>query len=169
MQHDFARAARAAGLAAVVAALFAAGAAAQSRLPEGPGRELVVRLCSPCHSAEKVAVLQKTREEWEASVVDMVMNRGAKGTEDEFYEIIEYLARSFPKSASSEKNAGEKIYVNKASAKELETALEISAKESEAIVRLREEKGRFKSLDELEKVPGLDAKKVKAKKDRLEF
>jgi len=166
MQHDFARTARRVALLAV---LCAATAAAQSRLPEGPGRELVVRLCSPCHSAEKVAGLQKSRDEWEASVVEMVMNRGAKGTEEEFYEIIEYLARSFPKSPAGERSAGDKINVNKASAKELESALEISAKESEAIVRLREKKGRFQSLDELEKVPGLDAKKVKAKKDRLEF
>jgi competence protein ComEA len=169
MQHDFSRGARVAGLTALLAALSAAGAAAQSRLPEGPGRELVVRLCSPCHSAEKVVGLQKSRDEWEANVVDMVMNRGAKGTEEEFYEIIEYLARSFPKSPAGDKSATEKINVNKASAKELESSLEISAKESEAIVRLREEKGRFKSLDELEKVPGLDVKKVKAKKDRLEF
>ena len=59
--------------------------------------------------------------------------------------------------------------MNKATAKDLEPALELSTKEAQAIVQYREQNGAFKSLEELKKVPGLDAKKVEAKKERLIF
>jgi DNA uptake protein ComE-like DNA-binding protein len=36
-------------------------------------------------------------------------------------------------------------------------------------VQRREEKGAFKSVDELEKVPGIDAAKIEASKKRLAF
>jgi competence protein ComEA len=64
---------------------------------------------------------------------------------------------------------GGKIYVNKAKAKDLETALEISTKEAEAIIRYREQNGDFKTPDDLMKVSGLDPAKIQARKDRLEF
>ena len=54
-------------------------------------------------------------------------------------------------------------------AKDLENALRIPAKQAAAIVRQREEKGDFKSLDELENVPGIDASKIEANKKRLAF
>ncbi len=74
--------------------------------------------------------------------------------------IVTYLATNFPVV---------KINVNKAAAKELETGLELTSKESETIVQYREAHGNFKTLDDLKKVPGLDAVKIESKKDRLEF
>ena len=74
--------------------------------------------------------------------------------------IVAYLAKNFPVV---------KINVNKASAKDLEAGLELTTKESEAIIRYREAKGNFKTLDDLKKVPGLDAVKIESKKDRLDF
>jgi competence protein ComEA len=41
--------------------------------------------------------------------------------------------------------------------------------DAEAIVRYREEKGSFKTLDDLKKVPGIDPGKLEAKKASLEF
>jgi competence protein ComEA len=37
------------------------------------------------------------------------------------------------------------------------------------IVEYREKNGPFKSIDALKKVPGVDAAKIEAKKDRLAF
>ena len=145
---------------AVCSSLFLTVAKAQEKLPKGPGLETMKRICGACHSAENVAGMAKTREEWGALVGEMAAE-GAQGTEDEFNEIVDYLATNFPKTP--------KINVNKATAKDLETALELTAKEADAIVHYREEKGTIKSVDELEKVPGLDAKKIEAKKDRLSF
>ncbi|HYL76725.1 MAG TPA: helix-hairpin-helix domain-containing protein [Bryobacteraceae bacterium] len=135
-------------------------AQAQERLPVGPGRDTLKKVCSPCHSAENVVGLAKTREEWGAVVGDMLA-RGAKGTDDEFNDVVDYLAEHFPQAPP--------VNVNKASAKDLETSLGFSPKEAEAIVHYRGEKGNFKSVEEVEKVPGVDAKKVQARRDRLAF
>ena len=145
---------------AICAALFLTVANAQEKLPNGPGRETMKRVCGACHSAENVAGMAKTREEWGALVGEMAA-LGAQGTEDEFNEIVDYLATYFPKTP--------KINVNKAPAKELESGLELSPKEAEAIVHYREEKGSFKSIEDVEKVPGVEVKKIEAKKDRLVF
>jgi competence protein ComEA len=59
--------------------------------------------------------------------------------------------------------------VNKSSAIEFESALTLRRSQSAAIIRYREEHGPFKSLADLEKVPGIDAAKIEAKKDRLSF
>ncbi len=75
---------------AVAAALFITFANAQEKLPNGPGRETMKRVCGACHSAENVAGMAKTREEWGAVVGEMAA-AGAQGTEDEFNEIVDYL------------------------------------------------------------------------------
>ena len=139
-------------------ALFLTVAKAQEKLPKGPGRETLLRVCGACHSAENVAGMAKTREEWGALVGEMVAD-GAQGTDDEFNEIVDYLAAHFPKM----------INMNKVTATDLANGLELSAKDAEAIVHYREEKGSFKSVEDVEKVPGIDAKKIEAKKDRLTF
>jgi competence protein ComEA len=133
-------------------------AEAQEKLPKGPGRETLLKVCAACHSAENVAGMAKTREEWGALVGEMAAD-GAQATEQEFNEIVDYLAAHFPKT----------INVNNAAAQDLAGALELTAKESEAIVHYREEKGSFKSVEDVKKVPGVDAKKIEAKKDRLSF
>jgi competence protein ComEA len=135
-------------------------AQAQERLPSGPGRDTMKRVCSSCHSAENVVGLAKTREEWGQVVGEMAAN-GAHGTLDEFNEVVDYLAEHFPKAPP--------INVNKATAKDLENSLGFSAKEAEAIVQYRGANGNFKSVEEVEKVPGVDVKKVRARADRLAF
>ena len=52
---------------------------------------------------------------------------------------------------------------------ELATGLEIPEKEAAAIVRYRDEKGKFKTFEDLGKVPGIDASKLEAKKSRLDY
>jgi competence protein ComEA len=143
---------------AICTALLLTVAEAQEKLPKGPGRETLMRVCGACHSAENVAGMAKTREEWGALVGEMAAD-GAQGTNDEFNEIVDYLAAHFPKT----------INVNKAAATDLAAGLEITAKEAEAIVHYREEKGSFKSAEDVEKVPGVDVKKIEAKKERLTF
>jgi competence protein ComEA len=138
-------------------ALLASIAAAQS-LPDGPGKELVETICSECHEPTRVIGQQRTKADWQLKVTEM-LQEDQDVTQIERDTIINNLAAHFPK----------KVNVNKAAAKELETGLELSSKEAEAIVRHREEKSGFKSVDDLKKVPGLDAAKVEARKERLEF
>ena len=103
---------------------------------------------------------QWSRAEWELKVTEMLQEE-PDVTREERAVIVEYLAANF--------RPGGKIYINKAGAKDLVTALEISAAEADAIVRVRKAQGDFKSLDELKKVSPLDVAKLEGKKDRLVF
>ena len=62
-----------------------------------------------------------------------------------------------------------RLNVNKATAIELEAGLSLRRSQAAALIAYREKNGDFKSLDDLKKVPGLDAAKLDAKKDRLVF
>ena len=133
------------------------------KLPDGAGKETTQKLCSSCHAAELVIGRQESREGWGAITENMI-ERGAKGSEDEFFDVVDYLATNFSKTSPVIK-----INVNKATAKDLETSLHIPEKQAAAIIHQREEKGDFKSLDDLAKVPGVDASKIAANKKRLAF
>ncbi|MDQ6705935.1 MAG: helix-hairpin-helix domain-containing protein [Acidobacteriota bacterium] len=133
------------------------------KLPDGAGKPTVQKVCGTCHGAELVIGRQESREGWGAIVEDM-MQRGAVGTEDELYEVVDYLATNFSPSSPVTK-----INVNKATAKDLEASLRMPAKQAAAIVQQRGEKGNFKSIDDLRKVPGVDAAKIDANKNRLSF
>jgi competence protein ComEA len=151
-------------LLACVAISFPALLSAQSlTLPDGPGKATTEKVCGACHGAELVIGRQETREGW-AAIVNEMVQRGAVGTDDELYEVVDYLAKNFSKTSPVVK-----INVNKATAKDLEKALRISEEQAAAVVHWREEKGDFKSVEELEKVPGVEAAKIEAAKNRLSF
>jgi len=133
------------------------------KLPEGPGKAVTAKVCGTCHGAELMIGRQESREVWGAIVGDMVQ-RGAKGTEDEFYDVVDYLSAYF-----SPTSPVTKINVNQASSQDLQTTLNLPVKQADAIVQQRKDKGEFKSIEELQKVPGIDAKKIEANKKRLAF
>jgi competence protein ComEA len=66
-------------------------------LPAGPGRELVIRVCSQCHVPEVAANQQLDPAGWKR-LVDQMAEKGAVATEAELAEIVEYLAHAFPAS-----------------------------------------------------------------------
>ena len=129
-------------------------------LPDGPGKDTFESVCSLCHSPTAPMGKQWTKAQWEAKVIEMLQEE-PDVTTAERTAIIEYLAANF--------RPGGKIYINKAAAKDLVPALEISTETADAVVRYRNQNGDFKSMEELKKVPGLDAAKIDAKRDRLQF
>lgn len=137
--------------------------AEKPKLPDGPGKDTTVRVCGSCHGAEILMGRRESREGWSGIVEDMIQ-RGAKGTDDEYGEVVDYLTTHFSKSTPLAK-----INVNKAAAKDLVAGLGVADAQAEAIVHYREEKGDFKSIEDLQKVPGLDATVIKANKSKLEF
>lgn len=150
------------------AALFLTGGSTaladdKPKLPEGPGKDVTVRLCGSCHAAEIVMSRRESREGWSGVVEDMIL-RGLKGTDEEFGEAVDYLVANFPKTAPLPP-----VNVNKASAEELIAGLGLSRPQASAIVKYREEKGNYKSIEDLYKVPGLNAGMIDAKKSRLQF
>jgi competence protein ComEA len=139
-----------------------APAADKPKLPDGPGKAATVKVCGVCHAAEIVMSRRESVDGWNALVVDMIA-RGAKGTDDEFGDVVDYLVANFPKTAAA------KINVNQATAKEMAAGLEIADKQAAAIVQYRESKGKFKSVEDLLQVPGVDPAAIAAKKDKLQF
>jgi competence ComEA-like helix-hairpin-helix protein len=128
-------------------------------LPAGKGKELVENTCGSCHGLDVVVAQHATKDGW-ASIVDYMVSRGATGTPDEIKTIVEYLAKNFPAA---------KTNVNKATSADLQSQLELTAKDADAIVKYRTDHGDFKDWDSLAKVPGLDTAKLTAKKDSIAF
>jgi competence ComEA-like helix-hairpin-helix protein len=130
-------------------------------MPAGKGKDLVENTCGSCHGLDVVTAQHATKDGW-ASIVDYMVSRGATGTPAEIATIVDYLAKNFPAAAA-------KTNVNKAASMELQTQLELTAKDADAIVKYRTDHGDFKDWDGLAKVPGIDAAKLTAKKDSIVF
>lgn len=86
-----------------------------------------------------------------------------KGSAQELDLVLDYLARHFPAEDVP------RVNVNKASAIELESGLSLRRSQAAALIAYREKYGDFKTLEDLRKVPLLDAAKIEAKKDRIAF
>jgi competence protein ComEA len=130
-------------------------------IPDGPGKDLVVKNCGACHDLVMATRKRQTRQAWDTEVNKMVL-LGAKISDDDLDPILDYLAKFFGP-------VGSKLNINKATAPEIESRLGLTAKESAAIVEYREQKGEFKDWSAVAKVPGVDAKKIEARKDELSF
>jgi competence protein ComEA len=126
-------------------------------LPEGKGKDLVEQVCGACHGTDLVSSRRATKQGWSYIVDDMV-SRGASATNEQIAQINEYLAKTLGQ-----------VNVNKGPAAELQSVLEISQAQAEAIVKYRTEHGDFKSVDDLKKVPGLETAGLDKKKDRVAY
>ena len=82
-------------LLAGVAPLSGFGQAPVSQLPEGPNRDTVQRICSSCHSVQMFVGRGMTREQW-SGVVSNMIGRGAKMSDEEFDQVVEYLGKTLP-------------------------------------------------------------------------
>jgi mono/diheme cytochrome c family protein len=78
-----------------LAATPAAWADDYKSLPEGQGRDVMVRVCAQCHSPE-IAAQQKLDAQGWKDLVNQMANNGANATDAEFDTIAKYLATSFP-------------------------------------------------------------------------
>jgi competence protein ComEA len=129
-------------------------------MPEGPNRDLTVRVCAACHEPQRAGSLRLTREGWEAVVAKMV-GLGAKGTDEEIARVIDYLAENYKGEAAKP------INLNTAPAVELESVAGLLRREAALWIKYRNDVGPCKSIDDLKKVPGFPFKKVDTKRDRL--
>ncbi len=137
-------------------------AATWGQLPAGPGLEATQRVCSSCHEFERSISLRQDRDGWKTTINKMI-GLGASISEAEFGLIVDYLAANFPAEAMPPLN------VNTARAIDFESRLTMRRSESAAIIKYRNEHGRFKSLADLKNVPGIDRSKIETKKDILKF
>jgi competence protein ComEA len=135
---------------------IAAGAQDQTKADDG--KALVNRACAKCHGLASVMRERNSRGRW-SDIVDDMIARGAEVSDADFEKVVDYLA----------KNLGPRINVNKATAEQLAEGLGIPGDTASAIVSYRQKNGSFKTLEELKKVPALNAADIESKKDRLDF
>ena len=63
-------------------------------MPDGPGRNIVLNICTMCHDLKRVKRNLATREEWEQKLGEM-LNEGAPLSEQDFPVVLNYLSRNF--------------------------------------------------------------------------
>ena len=136
------------------------GSDSYDRLPPGAGREVLVKACVTCHDPQRAASLRLTREGWEGVVQSMLL-RGMKATEEEQAVILEYLSTHLLGEAPRP------ININTAAQIDFESVLSLLRSEARAVIEYREKNGPFKEITDLRKVSGLDYKKVEQGKDRI--
>ena len=147
-------------LVAVAAASAGAVREPPVQLPDAPGKDVMVRVCGTCHEAQRSASVRLTREGWQEVIAKMV-SLGAKGTDEELAQVLEYLAGNFKGDAPRPLN------LNRATAVELESIAGLLRKEAAAWIAHRNKVGPCKSLDDFKKVPGVPYKKIADRRDRL--
>jgi competence protein ComEA len=146
-----------AGMRAVAAGSSQAAAAAQESETVAAERATQEAVCGTCHEPNLVEGTFRMPEEWDDTLRSM-KSFGAQGTEEQFNRIRSFLLRKYGKAK-----------INTATATDLAPILDVPPTVAEAVVAHRRDNGPFKSLDDLKKVPGLDAAQVDARKARLMF
>jgi competence protein ComEA len=137
-------------------------AVAQDVLPDAPGKNETLQVCSGCHEAAKATSVKLTREGW-SETIDRMKAFGASGSDAEFTAVLEYLATHFK---------GETVRpldMNTAESIDLESVLQLLRRESKAVLEYRARRGPFTSLEDLKPLDPSIFKKIEAKKDRIVF
>lgn len=63
-------------------------------LPDGPGKEVVLNVCTQCHDLQRVRRERLSAEGWSEVLIAM-LNEGAPLTDKDFAAVLRYLARNF--------------------------------------------------------------------------
>jgi competence protein ComEA len=113
-------------------------------------RRSLKAVCATCHNLQIVMDTPKSYDAWHDTVQKMV-DRGAKGTDEQYDDIMDYLHRTITT-----------INVNSADADELEIVLNVPETAAQAIVARRNTK-RIANLADLKSIPGINPATVNAK------
>ena len=63
-------------------------------VPEGPGREILLNVCTQCHDLTRIQRQGRTPEGW-LEILDAMLNEGAPLPDQDLPVILRYLARNF--------------------------------------------------------------------------
>ena len=141
-------------LALFIAPLALVTLAFGQQMPDSPGRDLTDKVCSACHGTDNFSRNLVSKDDWEGIVEDMV-SRGADANDAQIKQISDYLGFVF----------GKPVNLNKATEKDIQDELKLSAADAAAIVKARP----IKDAATLAKVAGVDQKKIEIVKARLKF
>jgi hypothetical protein len=63
-------------------------------LPDGPGKEILLDICTRCHDLQRVRRERNTAEGW-LEILEAMLNEGAPLAEKDVPALLRYLARNF--------------------------------------------------------------------------
>jgi cytochrome c5 len=63
-------------------------------LPDGPGKAILLDICTRCHDLQRVRRERNTAEGW-LEILESMLNEGAPLPEKDLPELLRYLARNF--------------------------------------------------------------------------
>jgi len=64
------------------------------KMPPDPNRQIVLNICGSCHDVDVVVGEKQSRENW-STLVRRMRENGARGSDDDFKKITDYLAMYF--------------------------------------------------------------------------
>lgn len=138
-------------------------AADKPGLPDGPGKQTTEKLCSACHGVNIFVNRRESRDGWNSLVEEMIRH-GMQGEDEEVGEVSTYLAKHLSRSTPAPR-----VNVNQSTARELAVGLGIAESKTRVIVKYREANGNFKKIEDLLKVPGIEAQPIEAKRNEIDY
>lgn len=96
-------------------------------------------------------------EEWD-DALNRMKSFGLQAPDEQLGQVRSFLLRNYGKAR-----------INTATAADLSPVLNVTPAVAEAVIAYRRDNGPFKTLDDLKRVPGLDAVTVDKRKARLMF
>ena len=63
-------------------------------LPEGPGKAILLNICTQCHTLDRVKVRGGDRDSWD-DLLNHMLNEGAPLSDEDYPVLLNYLARNF--------------------------------------------------------------------------
>lgn len=126
-------------------------------LPDAPGKDVLLRTCTVCHGADYIVDTPRTVPGWQETLAAMKDN-GAEASDEDWKAVSDYLITHLAQ-----------LNVNDATVEQIELVFGVSEQMAKGVVAYRDMQGGFKTIDDLKKVPDLDAKKVDSLKARLIF
>jgi len=63
-------------------------------VPEGPGKQILLNICTQCHNLQRIKNGRRSPEEWEETLLAM-LNEGAPVSDEQLPVIHAYLSRHF--------------------------------------------------------------------------
>src|SRR6478736_671684 len=68
--------------------------AANDKLPEGPGKGALLKVCSECHDVDQAVSMRLSEKDWK-DLIGLMVDRGATGSDAELKSILAYLSTNF--------------------------------------------------------------------------
>ena len=143
----------------LLAALALPAAAGASQLIARDAKDVTLRVCGVCHQPDRTASLRLTRDGWDELIGEMV-KRGAKLTDAERAQVLDYLSTNFLGEAPHP------INLNTAPAIDLEAVIGLGRTEAGTFIAWREKNGPCKTINDLKNIAGVSFAKLDAARDR---